>query len=212
MRPRRARDLLDLAVGDLGEALGLVDDPLDRGPVEVLDREQVVHAPASSAVAARDRDLVDAVELAHAHVHVLGARRSAGSCRRSRGGSAARGGRGRRARRAGPARGARSRTAPRSRRGRCGRCRGRRRRSRRCRPVDAKSRWEACSDRRVRAGRDVVAVEADVEVAERDLGVEQLLEQALQALARGRRRDGGCRRAREPHRRGCARRSRGRCA
>ena len=54
--------------------------------------------------------------------------RSAGSCRRSRGGSAARGGRGRRGRRAGRAPGGRSRRAPRSRRGSCGPCRGRRRR------------------------------------------------------------------------------------
>ncbi len=49
------------------------------GAVEFLDREQVVHADASITAGAsgprqRDRHLVDAVELAQAHVHVLGAR------------------------------------------------------------------------------------------------------------------------------------------
>ena len=82
----------------------------------------------------RDGDLVGPVELGDVHVHALGAMRSGGSCRRSRGGSAARGGRGRRARRAGRAPGGRSRTARRSRRGPCGRCRARRRRARPCGP------------------------------------------------------------------------------
>ena len=37
-------DLLDLAVGDLGERGGAVADALDVGAVEVLDGEQVLHA------------------------------------------------------------------------------------------------------------------------------------------------------------------------
>ena len=40
-------DLLDLALGDLGEGLRAVQDPLDRRAVEVLDRQQVPHARAS---------------------------------------------------------------------------------------------------------------------------------------------------------------------
>ena len=100
--------------------------------------------------------------------------RSAGSCRRSRGGSAARGGRGRRGRRAGRARGGRSRTAPRSRRGSCGPCRGRRRRGRTVAPSSGKSSSRRADDRlRVErrlaaAHAHVVAVEGDVDRAERD--------------------------------------------
>ena len=47
---------------------------------------------------------------------------------------------------------------------------------------------------------------------ERDLGVEQLLEQSRAGAARGTRRDGGSRRSPAPRARGCARRSRARCA
>ncbi len=49
--PAQRRDLLDLAIGDLGEAPGLLDDPLDFLAVEILDREQMVHAVASTAAA-----------------------------------------------------------------------------------------------------------------------------------------------------------------
>ena len=38
------RDLLDLALGDLGEGAGAVEDPLDVVALEVLDGEQVPHA------------------------------------------------------------------------------------------------------------------------------------------------------------------------
>ena len=41
-------DLLDLALGDLGEGLRAVEDALDAGPVEVLDGQQVPHAIAPS--------------------------------------------------------------------------------------------------------------------------------------------------------------------
>ena len=60
----------------------------------------------------------------------------------------------------------------------------------------------------------VVAVEADVEVAERHGGLEQLLEHGRAADRRGLRRDGGCRRAQGAlsRRRDCARRPRARCA
>ena len=65
--------LLDLALGDLGERLRAVQDALDRAPVEVLDRQQVPHdANASSRLG--DRDLVGAVDLADADVDALVAR------------------------------------------------------------------------------------------------------------------------------------------
>ena len=72
--PAQRGDLLDLALGDLGEALGLGDDPLDAGAVEFLDREQVVHVARRHRCRLGDRDLVHAVELAHPHVDVLGGR------------------------------------------------------------------------------------------------------------------------------------------
>ncbi len=49
-------------------------------------------------------------------------------------------------------------------------------------PGDVEVDVRGVQDRRVGAAGDVVAVEADVEVAERDLGVEQLLEQRVQPL------------------------------
>ena len=132
MRPAQRRDLLDLAVGDLGEATRrgrrCARSRRGRGPRWRAGASCAL--PTSCRLG--DGDLVDAVELVDADVDALARARSAGSCRRSRGGSAARGGRGRRARRAARAPGGRSRTAPRSRRARCGRCRGRRRRSRPC--------------------------------------------------------------------------------
>ena len=71
--PAQGRHLLDLAVGHLGEARRLLGDPLDARAVEILDREQVLHL--SDLQRRRgDRDLVEPVELAHAHVNVLGAR------------------------------------------------------------------------------------------------------------------------------------------
>ena len=39
------RHLLDLAAGDLGERLGAVEDPLDPGAVQVVDRDQVAADP-----------------------------------------------------------------------------------------------------------------------------------------------------------------------
>ena len=119
---------------------------------------------------------VDLVDLDELHLDPLAGARWAGSCRRSRGGSAARGGRGRRGRRAGRARGGRSRTAPRSRRGSCGPCRGRRRRGCRSSPrAGSRARvarttgwaWSGASPPRT---RDVVAVEGDVDGAERRRG------------------------------------------
>ena len=41
--PAQGRDLLDLAVGDLGERGRPVADALDRGAIEILDGEQVPH-------------------------------------------------------------------------------------------------------------------------------------------------------------------------
>ena len=43
------RHLLDLALGDLGEALRAVQDPLDGRAVQVVDRQQMPHAIASSS-------------------------------------------------------------------------------------------------------------------------------------------------------------------
>ncbi len=54
------------------------------------------------------------------------------------------------------------------------------------RPVGSKSMCEACSTGASGRMDDVVAVEADVEVAERHVGVEQLLEHAVQALGQER--------------------------
>ena len=43
--------LLDLPAGDLGERLGAVEDPLDPGAVEVVDRDQVAgHRGAHAAL------------------------------------------------------------------------------------------------------------------------------------------------------------------
>src|SRR4029077_20737620 len=46
--PAQRRDLLDLAVGDLGERGGAVADALDVAAVEVLDRQEMPHATASA--------------------------------------------------------------------------------------------------------------------------------------------------------------------
>ena len=102
----------------------------------------------------QDGDGVDAVDLREPHPDPLGERGRAGSCRRSRRGSAARGGRGRPAPRAGRRAGGRGRRARRARRGWCGRRRARRRRGRRpcrrCRRRDlgaAAARGPGCSRR-----------------------------------------------------------------
>ena len=134
-----------------------------------------------------EQDAVDLVDLDELHLDALAARRWAGSCRRSRGGSAARGGRGRRRRRAGRGRAGRSRRAPRSRRGSSAPCRGRRRRGCRCGPR-AGSR-AGLADERLRVQRrlaaadvDVVAVEGDVERPEVDLDAAELLDQPAEAV------------------------------
>ena len=110
------RDLLDVAPADLGEALrrgrGCAPSPRARAPP--LRAGASWRPPSHGRVSGRDRDLVDAVGLLEADVDPLAAARSAGSCRRSRGGSGARGGRGRQGRRAGPGPGARSRRGRRS--------------------------------------------------------------------------------------------------
>ena len=70
-------------------------------------------------------------------------------------------------------------------------------------------------DDRLRGGRlgaDVVAVEGDVDVADRQLGAGQLAEEGVQATGEERRRGCGCRRRRDPRARGSSRRSRGRSA
>ena len=163
------------------------------------------------AARGRDRDLVDAVELAHAHVDVLGARGRqvladvVGADRQLA--VAAVGEHGelhalgaavveqRLDRRAHGAPGEEHVVDDHDRA-----------------PGDVEVDVRGVHDRRVRAAGDVVAVEADVEVAERDRGVEQLLEQVLQPPREERAAavdaDDRERRARA----GCARRSRARCA
>ena len=90
------------------------------------------------------QDGVLAVDLGQLHLDAAPGARWAGSCRRSRGGSEARGGRGRRAPPAARARAGRSRTAPRSPPGSCGRCRGRRRRGcRSCPRAESRARSPA---------------------------------------------------------------------
>ena len=92
----QGRQLLDRAVGDGGELGGRVED--EDGVVaasrSAADSRCFI-APPPAIV-----DLVDAVDLGDLDADLLGRARWAGSCRRSRAGSAARGGRGRRARRA----------------------------------------------------------------------------------------------------------------
>src|SRR6202000_1302077 len=45
------RDLLDLALGDLGERLRAVEDALDPLAVQILDRQQVPHEVSASSSA-----------------------------------------------------------------------------------------------------------------------------------------------------------------
>ena len=78
MRPRSAGTFLISRSATSANARRLGEDPLDRVAVEILDREQVIAlryaAQPRTRARRRDRDLVDAVELGDAHVHVLGAR------------------------------------------------------------------------------------------------------------------------------------------
>ncbi len=67
----QGRHLLDVAAADLGEALGAIEDRLDLGFGELLDREQVLHAPTSAACGVGDRHFVGAVELLEPDVDPL---------------------------------------------------------------------------------------------------------------------------------------------
>ena len=153
------RELLDLAARDIRHVLGDVEDA--RSPRRGL-RSRVV----SRCLMPRSSPRLVAVDLRQVHVDALARSRSAGSCRRSPRGSAARGGRGRRARRAARRAGGRGRSRRRGRRGWCDRSRARRRRARRscrrCRRGDVGGR------RRARGVvREVVAVHRHVEGADR---------------------------------------------
>ena len=145
VRPRKRRDLRVGPGVDLDHVLGEVEEAMDGVDTDLGDRPEMFHlcvprprrpslrSPATQA--AVDRSLASARSLAPAecaprrsHRMVISAtlpldprRRSrrgwsAGSCRRSRGGSAARGGHGRRARRVARRAAARSRRARRGRR------------------------------------------------------------------------------------------------
>ena len=183
--PAQRGHLLDLAVGDLGEALGLrrrsVRSPRDRVP-----RSRAGGSCAALSTGrwgdARSRPRRRRRARARARARAPRAR-WAGSCRRSRGGSAARGGRGRRARPAARARAAvveqrldrGAHGAPRVEHVVDDHDRAAGRRRSRC----------ARRARRARRGRrrDVVAVEADVEVARAARrSSSSSLEQQLQAL------------------------------
>ena len=134
------RHLLDLAAGDLVERLGAVEDPLDRGAIEIVDREQMpsdsIHAAALGGPVSRQVLVRSSLRPRRRPPRRTRTRappaRWGCSCPRSRAGSAARGDRGRSARRAGRAPAGRSRRPRRSRRGPCAPCRARRRRSRSC--------------------------------------------------------------------------------
>ena len=72
MRPRSVGHLLDRPPRDLGERLRARQQALDVLAREVVDRQQVLHAATSSSCA--DGHLVDAVDLLDADVHALVAR------------------------------------------------------------------------------------------------------------------------------------------
>ena len=129
VRPRRAGSFLTVAalhVVHLGR--GREQHAAISSAGEVGDGEQVLHRASRLRRWSRRPRSVD---LGEAHADALRVRRWAGSCRRGRPGSAARGGRGRRARPVGRRAGGRGRPARRARPGRCGRSRARRRRARR---------------------------------------------------------------------------------
>ena len=71
----QGRHLLDVAAADLGEALGAVEDRLDFLARELLDREQVLHRAHLHGAGLGDRHLVCAVDLLEADVDPLLARR-----------------------------------------------------------------------------------------------------------------------------------------
>ena len=125
MRPRSVGTFLISRPGDLGEAGRPVEDALDVVARQVA-RPRAGGGSCVLLLGHGDLDRVHPVQLAQRDVDPLVAGGRAGSCPRSRGGWAARGGRGRPAPPAAPGSGARSRTARRWPRAPCGRCRARR--------------------------------------------------------------------------------------
>ena len=67
----QGRHLLDVAAADLGEALGAIEDRLDFLARELLDREQVLHRLTSIGARLGDRHPVCAVDLLEADVDPL---------------------------------------------------------------------------------------------------------------------------------------------
>ena len=215
VRPAQGRDLLDVALHDLGEAVADAQDARDLRPVEVVDRRAASDASRCRPPLGLQHHLVGPVASRRDGRRRARTARSAGSCRRSRGGSAAPGGRGRPARRAAPAAGARSRRPRRSPRGWCGRCS-----STSSTRITARSETSKSSTVSPTTGRaprrassaDVVAVERDVHGAEGGRRAGELADQGGEPGGERTPRGCGCRPARAaPGRRG-ARRSRGRCA
>ena len=72
--PAQRGDLLDLAPGDLGEALGAAEDALDVVAREVVDRQQMAPHARSPPACFGDYHFVHPVDLLHPHVHPLAAR------------------------------------------------------------------------------------------------------------------------------------------
>ena len=216
VRPRRVGQLLDLArLGDAAMLLGGVEDAARRrrGSGRRRRAGAASRHPRRVGVgrrlgAARPRR---AVVLGQLHAAPLGAARSAGSCRRSRPGSAARGGRGRPAPPAARRAAGRGRRARRARPGRCGRrtarrrparrpCRRCRRRGCRCAPARA----AGCSRRSSRY--IVMSSEPTGTSRALDLG-----DPLGQPAGERRRRGSGCRAGRGSRSPCCAPGSRARC-
>ena len=171
VRPRRVGQLLDRPVGrpgpvprrcpgSAGRRRGSGRPPTSRcrftpGP-RPLAVDRGPRSPSS--------DRVLAVDLGQQHPDLLALARSAGSCRRSRPGSAARGGRGRPARPAARRAAGRGRPARPGRPARCGRSTARRRRDHR-RPSMPSGGISVLAQRPGRAEPQIVAVHGDVEGA-----------------------------------------------
>ena len=200
-------DLLDLALGDLGERLRAVEDALDAGAVEILDREQVPHACASWRLVMVTSSV--AVELGDVHVDALGAvgrevlADVVGADRQLA--VAAVGQHGELdARRAAV-------VEQRLDRGAHGAAGVEHVVDEHDRVVLEPERQVAGADLGRLARVEVVAVEGDVDVAGGELGLQQIGDEPVQAVGEMRARGGGCRPGR-PARRGSSRRSRARSA
>ena len=184
MRPRSAGTFLISRSATSANDDGAVADALDRLAVEVLDAQQMAHH-ARHLAQLGDRDLVDVVELLDADVDALAARGRqvladvVGADRQLAVAAVGQDGE------------LHLRRAPvveqRLDRGADGAARVEDVVDDDDRPaVDAEVQPAGVHDRRLGARADVVAVEGDVELAQRDVVLEQIAQQALQALGEDR--------------------------